>query len=116
MCSSDLAGYSFKKFRLASAKESKSEEGQFVPMLIGRSVTVRPLPPEEDPLAWAHNLMPWFVGGILATLALVAGMVIWFRRGDRRVRRRLEAVRQGGFVEPAPDPVPLARPIRPENN
>jgi hypothetical protein len=110
-----FAGYFFKKYRYAQVKDHQPEQLQFAPLLIGRTIRAQPDLGEEDESAWVGPLLPWVVGIMLGAAGLVLALILWFRRSDQRVRRRLEALRGSRFVEPAPDPVPLARPIGQES-
>jgi hypothetical protein len=113
-----LAGYFFKKYQYVMPNREDPKEPLYAPLIVAHTLTLLPVKatPEEETFFWAKDLMPWYLGGLLGVLGVVILLIVWMRRGDRRVRRRLEAARTSQFVEPTPDAVPVARPVQePEN-
>jgi hypothetical protein len=82
-----FAGYFFKKHRYKSADTKKDNEWRDAPLLVGRVVTVYPQARAGD--SWGSPLILSFLGLLGVTAAFVAALTWWFRRDDRRVRRRL---------------------------
>jgi hypothetical protein len=111
----EFCGYYFKRYGNESAPTLKSGEPSLAPLLIGRTITVK----EESaitPMDWARGLLPLFLLMLVGTAAGLAALMLWFRRSDARVRRRLEAVRAAGmeaFLAAPPPPVPVAAPVQP---
>jgi hypothetical protein len=90
-------GYFFKRYRY------KAGDGwRDAPLLIGHALSEQKAPPPEKESPWSlANLM--LVGSLSVigtTILLVAGLAWWFRRGDQRIRARLDTVRTAKFVEP----------------
>jgi hypothetical protein len=90
-------GYFFKRYRY-QAGDSLRE----APLLIGRSMTLRSAPAEAEESPWSvSNLLgPAILASILATVLLVIGLSLWFRRGDRQFRSQLRKTSDARFVEP----------------
>jgi hypothetical protein len=106
-------GYFFKLYRYESRDAGKLREA---PLLIGRMPIVQRA--AERPAAsssgsgWGSSLLMGFVGLLMGTVALAAGLTWWFHRGDRRVRARLAGAYRVEFHEPAgPESTPMAGPV-----
>jgi hypothetical protein len=102
-----FAGYFYKKLRYEAA-DSGPGKRRDAPMLIGHSVILRPNPPADaiTDSAWVGDMLPLFVGGVALTAGGIAALAWYFRRSDHKVRQRLVAVRNDGFVLPAPGEAP----------
>ena len=92
-----FAGYSFKLLRYRSNEMRKDDpsENQWkaAPLLIGRAVTLRDDPAGDPGYGWRTVFVPAIVGGLLVIVGVAVGLSWWFRRGDRRARAEVEAVR-----------------------
>ncbi len=114
-------GYFFKKFRY-KAIDSKSNTARDVPVFIGHSLVYTPGPDDGTGSdEWGHGLMAVFIGIVGFAVVVVVALTWWFRHADRRVRGRVLAARDAGFVLPPPDevipPAPTPEPAAgPENN
>ncbi|MFO0806261.1 MAG: hypothetical protein U0791_24420 [Gemmataceae bacterium] len=90
------AGYSFKLWRYESAEQDsadpKKNVEKYAPLLIGRSVTVKPAPITATEW-WEEGFVPAVVG--LVILLGGAGLTLgwWYRRGDRAARAEMDAAR-----------------------
>lgn len=92
-------GYFFKVF--AYREQGKSYR---VPLLIGRGIeprTTAALPASlvDDALL----SLPVLIVVLSAAMALILGLIIWFRISDRRTRRMIQQVR--GSSEASPEPI-----------
>ncbi len=98
------AGFVFKLMRYESAEPHPTDRDRGrlrkAPLLMGRSLILRPKPPADTSDPWAGGFVPGFglvVGGLLAA---AFGLTAWFRRGDRAVKQDLTARRhQNPFAE-----------------
>ncbi|MBX9622217.1 MAG: hypothetical protein K2X82_00225 [Gemmataceae bacterium] len=97
------AGYYFKLMWYESAEPDPKRPGRNVwkkaPLLIGRSVTVRPAE-ADGPSVW----VTWFAPALVGGLGLVGGtglaLAWWFRKGDRAARAAVAAARPANpFLE-----------------
>ena len=94
-------GYFFKRYRYKAADGVRD-----APLLIGRTLT----PSASQGTAanarapWLDSSTPWLLIAFLAILLVTAGfgiaLTLWFKRGDKQVRARLDAARDAAFVEP----------------
>ena len=94
-------GYFFKRYRYKAADGVRD-----APLLIGRTLT----PSASQGSAanarapWLDSSTPWLLIAFLAILLVTAGfgiaLTLWFKRGDKQVRARLDAARDAAFVEP----------------
>jgi hypothetical protein len=105
--------YFFKRYRYKAA-ESKAGQAREAPLFIGRSFVLTRAPvvradDERFTASWQALLM-CFLGVVLVTFVLAFGLHLWFRRGDRRVRARIEAVRGRDFVDPGAAGLPGSTP------
>ena len=93
------AGFSFKLMRYESAephpKDTTRPTVRKAPLLMGRSLILRPMPAVADVSdVWAGGVLPG-LGLVVGGLAAVGfGLTAWSRYGDRAVRRELAARRQ----------------------
>ncbi len=94
-------GYFFKKYRYHA--EEKNED-RFAPLLIGRTIHRYQHPASLD---MAGSMSTGFVIGLTTliggTVLLVVALSWWFRRGDRRLHRRLAEMQRQPVLEPAGD-------------
>ena len=92
-----FAGYSFKLlwYRSNEMRKDDPSENQWkaAPLLIGRAVTLRDDPAGDPGYGWRTVFVPAIVGGLLVIVGVAVGLSWWFRRGDRRARAEVEAVR-----------------------
>jgi hypothetical protein len=86
-------GFFFKRYRYEA-----SGKWHDAPLLIGRTLTVATVPATE-PQAELFPLLPAFLVLVLTTLVLGAGLTLWYRLGDRRVRERVLKSQQRDFAE-----------------
>ncbi|MBY0459321.1 MAG: hypothetical protein K2V38_18485 [Gemmataceae bacterium] len=98
-----FAGYSFKRMRYESAEEDPKNPGKnidkFAPLLIGRAPVVLGDPELTDNLDW--GLFTRVVVGVAVGLVVGGiGLSWWFRRGDRRSREEIKAVRSRNPFDP----------------
>jgi hypothetical protein len=109
-------GYFFKKWPYKDA----AGQNRIVPLLIGRTVQLRkaPVAPSAVPLSQFLGTAFLVLLGLL--VLSTAGLTWWYRRGDRRIHKVLDAARSVTFPEPTfeqPQPeavqeslTPLAEP------
>jgi len=93
-------GYFYKKIRYKAA-DSKESTARDAPVFIGHTLAVRSLPQgatESD--NWGNGIMAVFLGIIGLAVVTVVGLTWWFRRTDRRVRRRLAARQNAELILP----------------
>lgn len=98
-----FAGYSFKKMRYQSAepdpKDPNKNKDKFAPLLIGRSPIPRPDPDAPGVITWGVFVEGAIVGG--AILIAAAGVLTWYyRRGDRKAKEAMDAVRNQNPFDP----------------
>jgi len=91
-----FAGYSFKLMRYESAEKDPTDETKHVwkkaPLLIGKSPVPRPDPDRPTQVTWSAFTQSVIAGGV--ALAAAGGALAWyFRRGDRRSKEAVDAVR-----------------------
>jgi hypothetical protein len=106
-----FAGYSFKKMKYRSGEPDPKNPAlnvyKYAPLLIGKSPVPHRDPDEPTTPSWAA-----FLDGALAcgvVLIGAAGALTWYyRRGDRRARTEMDAVRGRNPFDPA-EPGPGAR-------
>lgn len=93
----DFAGYYFKLTQYVSAQEKPDSPGQNVkrraPLLMGRTFRVTAEPDSGRPDLWATGFPPSMMGLVGGVFAVGLALTWWFRRGDRAVKRTLEARR-----------------------
>jgi hypothetical protein len=93
-------GYFFKKWR-----HHTQEGDRFSPLLVGRTIE---RPGKQASSGLAGSMSTGFVVGITGliggTIFLVVGLGWWFRRGDRRLQRKLAELHGQPFLEPGQEP------------
>jgi hypothetical protein len=100
-----IDGYFYKRYRYKAYDSKKHNEFRDAPLLIGHTLRgpfgpgTAAEPPADD---WGKNLMFGFLSVVGGAAVGVVGLTFWFRYHDRRVRRRLMASRDMGFVPPSP--------------
>jgi hypothetical protein len=101
-----FAGYYFKKLRYESAEQDPNNPGKYLdkyaPLLIGKGPIARP---ERDPdrpsqLTWGGFVL---AATITAAFLLVSGGILtwYYRKGDRRAKESMDAVRNRNPFDPA---------------
>jgi hypothetical protein len=97
-------GYFFKKYRYDPVQGDR-----FAPLLVGRTIHRQGKPP---PSRLASSFSTGFVVGltglITGTILVVVGLGWWFRRGDRRLHRRLAELHGEPVLEPSGEAPPAA--------
>jgi hypothetical protein len=98
-----FAGYYFKLMRYESAERSVDDPSRFVvkraPLLLGRSVILRPDPEAASPVSWAAFSRTATV--VIVGLVLIAlGLTWWYRREDRRIRDEIAQQQRNPFETP----------------
>jgi len=98
-------GYFFKIYRYKSRDRSKASQEREVPLCIGRTLTLLKRAPqvasEETPaFGISSSLLGVFLGFILCSFCLAVGLILWFRRNDKRVRQRLKSAYVIDFEQP----------------
>jgi biopolymer transport protein ExbD len=68
------------------------------------------MPDENDASSQYQGMVLWIVIPAIAVISLGGVLFWWLRRGDRAVRSRVAAARQGQFALPAEEPVEQAPP------
>ena len=89
-----ISGYFFKLMAYETpeaAKDPKKGSVEFAPLLMGRSVVVLSEPNRDPADDWFGTFLPGLIGVMATIAAVVFGLSIWYRRGDRRVRAVLAA-------------------------
>jgi hypothetical protein len=92
-------GYFYKKFRY-KAIDSKGNTARDAPVFIGHSLDCTPGDERTESDEWGHSIMAMFIGIVGFAVAVIVGLTWWFRHNDRRVRGRVMAARDAGFVPP----------------
>jgi hypothetical protein len=100
-----VAGYSFKLIRYESAEKSAHDPTQQrvrqAPLLMAHSFTLVPQPDADGGKPWRSAFLPGMLAMMAVIGAVVVGLTLWFRRGDRTVRRELDERRdRNPFGEP----------------
>jgi hypothetical protein len=103
-----FAGYFLKKWRYTPAAQPVQQQNvkRDAPLLIGRTVVPTSLKPVERvdvDVSWVTALLPVFVGGIVSVAIVGFLLILWFRRGDAAIKKRLSAVGTREFAMPSPD-------------
>ncbi len=95
-------GYFFKKYRYTAAKDDR-----YTPLLIGRTIRLEKKPAAPTQRAvFDHGFIVTLTALIGGTIFLAVGLSWWFRRGDRRLHRRLAASRDQPAFEDGPTHTP----------
>jgi len=94
-----FAGYSFKLLIYESQEHQKHDPSKNVwkkaPLLIGRSVVVRDEEkPDDRPSIWTNDFTHAVLLGIGGVIGSALTLTWWFRRGDRKAREEINAMRE----------------------
>jgi hypothetical protein len=88
-----VAGYSFKLIRYESrAADPKHPDRSVVrkaPLLMARGFTLLPEPPADTRQPWRTGFVPGVAAVVGGVVAVLVGLTVWFRHGDRAARQRL---------------------------
>ncbi|MFM8931983.1 MAG: hypothetical protein ACKOS8_08930, partial [Gemmataceae bacterium] len=91
-----FAGYFLKAYRYQAAQtvQGKPVERE-CPLLVGPELVALPEPakPSSEMGAWPKTLLGTLLGVFAVAITLVWGMTWWLGRGDRRVRARMESLK-----------------------
>jgi hypothetical protein len=91
-----FAGYSFKLLRYESGEKDRNDPKRNVwkkaPLLLGRAVVGRPDPEGASNVSW-QSFATVATAVVLGLLGTALGLSWWFRRGDRRAKREINAHR-----------------------
>jgi hypothetical protein len=103
------AAYYFKKMRYQSMEQDpKSPDknlDKYAPLLIGRGMIPRPDPDAPSEFTWGGFVLGAIVGGVL--LIAGGGVLTWYyRRGDRKAKEAMDAVRHRNPFDPKAAPAP----------
>lgn len=121
-------GYFYKKFRYKapdprSPNDPNKNITRDAPVFIGHSLRPLTVPGEgTEADEWGRGMLAVFLGIVAFGVVVVVGLTWWFRYSDHRVRGRVNAVRDVGFIPPPPEEtVPAAGRAEPpppvsENN
>ncbi len=85
-----FVGYFFKKYRYKAMEAKTDKEFRVAPLLIGRLVL--PKKTVEADTSWPTMLVPFILLTLAGTFVVVFLMTWGFRRADRRVLARVDAV------------------------
>lgn len=93
-------GYFFKRY-----KYKAQDAVRLAPLAIGRTLKVFASPPPTGSASTYENLLsgivPIGVGLVIGVAVVLVGLTFWFRRGDRKVKERLNELKsQSMFREP----------------
>jgi hypothetical protein len=91
-------GYFFKLYRYKDQKD----ESRLAPLLIGHTLVLVQAGAEPGHFITTQVLL-CFLAVLSITVAAIIILAWRFRRGDDRVRQRLEAARPAGWVDPPPE-------------
>jgi hypothetical protein len=98
-----LDGYFFKRYKYRAVKDTR-----LAPLVIGRSLTVKPPEPEPDAVNAMWSFGRTFVPVAAAGIAVIAGVAValnyWFRRGDRQLQATIDQNRTNPFADDTPQP------------
>jgi hypothetical protein len=104
--------YFFKRYRY-QAVGSKPGQAREAPLFIGRSFVVpkRAVAATGDEYtAGSKTLLLIFLGLVGTTFVVAFALHMWFRRGDRQVRARIEAMRSRDVADPGVPGMPGSTP------
>jgi hypothetical protein len=106
-----FTGYFYKKYRYVPAEQAagKPNMRREAPLLIGRTFVATGEgkivdPEKDDPGWWIREFLPYFVGGVVVMVTTGFIILLWFRRGDAAVRKRLRALEPRELILPEPEP------------
>jgi hypothetical protein len=102
-----FSGYFYKIFRYTAADSKETRKDRLAPLLIGHTITPLGAPAvaaeDSDEGGWSIWLGPMVFGLIAVCLAFFLTLGYWLRGADRRVQKRISAVRHGEFIPPPED-------------
>jgi hypothetical protein len=101
-----VAGYFFKRYRYISGRLDAAGNNvalNTVLLIAPTCLAIGPAPTRGTSLG-GGPLWPWAVGFGGVVVAFMIGMTWWFRRNDRLVQARLQAVRANPFPEGGGEP------------
>lgn len=108
-------GYFVTKFRYLEEHDPKTSKlPPITPILIGKTITLEEPPPtNEEP--YSKSILMVSLLGLIAIVACMVLMGLWFRKGDQATRKALVTLRDKSVTFETPDepPPPLARPVPP---
>jgi hypothetical protein len=87
-------GYFLSLVTFPAETGSKTQKKVISPYLVGKTLIVKPKRETATEGPYSFYLIVGIVGGFVIVALLVAAMNIWFRRGDRRIRSQLAAMRE----------------------
>ena len=92
-----VAGYSFKLIRYESSEPDPKRPEQGIvrraPLVMGHAFTLLPEPEADAGASWRTAFLPGMLAIVGGVGLVVVALTWWFRRGDRSVRRELDARR-----------------------
>ena len=97
-----FAGYSFKRIRYESQERDRQKDTakwKAAPLLLGHGVLPKTDPRKDSPLSWGGTFVPMALGVVAGMVAVAWGLTWFFRRGDRKARREIDANRKNPFGE-----------------
>ena len=104
-------GYFFKLFEYESKEPSEKTKGGFLtrraPLLMGKSLAVRPVEDNDGGGPWREVFLPALLTFIGLAAVFALGVTWYFRRGDRRSIKILEAKKGNPFDEGAGPPAEI---------
>jgi hypothetical protein len=89
-----IAGYFFKLMAYETpeaAKDPKKSTIEYAPLLMGHSVIVLSETVRDPSADWYGTFLPALIGVLAAMAAVILGLSMWYRRGDRRVQALIVA-------------------------
>lgn len=105
-----FAGYFYKKYRYTPADQPTGRKNykREAPLLIGHAIVTaeggQAIYPDERPdTNWAKTFLPLFVGAIFSVVVGVFLLMIWTRRADRVIHKRLSALQPRELTLPGPE-------------
>lgn len=97
------SGYFFKLFEYQSKEPSEKNKGTFLtrraPLLMGKSLTVRPQNEGDGGEVWREYFLPALLTFVGLMTAFILGTTWYFRRGDRKSIAVLEKKKGNPFAE-----------------
>ena len=99
-------GFFFKLFEYQSQEPSEKTKGGFLtrraPLLMGKSIAVQPVEDNDGGGPWREVFLPALLTGLGLFTVFALGVTWYFRRGDRRSIKILEAKKGNPFDEGEP--------------
>jgi hypothetical protein len=94
-------GYFFKRYRYISGRTDDEGNKIALSTVLLIAPTLTPKPATASALSADGSLFSWIIGFACLVAAFMVGLIWWFRRNDRLVQQRLQAVRAQRVVEQA---------------